>query len=175
MRAKIFFLFFVLISLSCNNKICNSKILFLVGETSIEALPAGQTTIASAKEVFGNVTYNKDFRRLDNEQPATEKTNVNIYELKRNADFFQMFSSLNTDLDKLCLTQSQIVSYCQKNRWHLRQYFATFFLVKENDEFFVAIVNLKNDGLGRPTIYHYPFKSDNVWKAEHYYCLVSPI
>ncbi len=59
-----------------------------------------------------------------------------------------MFNSLSTDLDKLCLTQDQIIEFCTNHPSWLRQDgYGTFFLFKVKDEFFVCSVHVRDGGL----------------------------
>jgi len=111
-------------------------------------LPAGYQTISQAKDIFPRVGSDIKYRHIDNEQIATIETVVNIYESKQSAaTFSQAFSSLNEDLNKLCLTQSQIVNFCRKKSQHLCEGGPTFFLIKENNEFFVIDVYSFANGL----------------------------
>lgn len=105
-------------------------------------------------------------------QRASDKMTMNIYELKQNATFLQMFSSLNEDLNKLCLTQSQIVNFCQKNQKHLSQNGPTFFLFKEGNKFFVAKVDVFSDGL---SVHVYHLENKDTWIASVYnYRVITP-
>lgn len=150
------------------------NILSLLSEKLIiPSLPAGWTTIARAKKTFRSF-IDSDFKNwdLDNKQSASEETEVKVYELKQDVNFSQMFNSLNTDLEKLYLTQSQIIYFCERHFENLRQDgYATFFLFKENNEFFVAEVYVNSDGLN---VYVFRFEYDGVWFAEYAYRLVVP-
>lgn len=137
----------------------------------IDSLPAGGTVIAKSEHVFYNVHVDPEYGDLKNEQIASEKKEVIIYELKQDATFSKMFNSLNDDLDKLCLTQSQIVDFCQKKYKYLHQDGVTFFLFKENEEFFVAKIAVR---FGRKSIMVDRFDNDFVFKAEHGIYLVVP-
>ena len=91
-----------------------------------------------------------DFKGWGTDQPgrATVATPVDVHELIKDATFAKMFGSFGTDLDKLCLTQSQIKNFCKKHpSWLRTDGYATFFLFKENNEFFVAGVDVDSDGL----------------------------
>lgn len=162
----------------------------------IDSLPAGYTTIARARETFCSY-IDPDFKNLDldEEQRASEKTEVDVYELKKNANFFQMFTSLNNDLNKLCLTQDQIVNFCKNHSKHFVQNGGgTFFLSKKknqsknyffkfldyffkifsrkNSEFFVVRAIARSCGLGVDIIC---FEFVYIWRAEDSYRLVVPV
>jgi hypothetical protein len=74
---------------------------------------------------------------------ATKKTIVQVYELNFDATFKEMFCSFNVSLDSLCLTQHQIITFCEKHYdWLCRDGYATFFLVKVASYYLVADVNV---------------------------------
>lgn len=141
------FLFF-LSFLSCSEGRDETLVLIPDGKKiAIEALPAGHTTIYQSRNVFFHVS-SFEYKGLENEQIASEETIVNVYKSKQKiTTFSEMFNSLNSDLKKLCLTQSQIVSFCQKNSQHLCQGGPTFFLIENNNGFLVVRVHSFANGL----------------------------
>lgn len=133
----------------------------------------GKETLAGAKDVFKS-GIDDDFKNWGLNKPsvATEKTPVEVHELVKDATFAQMFGSLGTDLDKLCLTQSQIKNFCKKHsKWLRTDGYATFFLFKEGDQFFVAYVHVISDGLCVPVL---RFEYGDVWDAVHALRFVIP-
>jgi hypothetical protein len=60
-----------------------------------------------------------------------------------------MFTSLSSDLDKLVLSQHQIVTFCHERREWLQWYngYVIFFLLKEGGKFFVVYVSERSSGL----------------------------
>ncbi|MFM7088394.1 MAG: hypothetical protein ACKOW9_02600, partial [Candidatus Paceibacterota bacterium] len=122
----------------------------------------GKETLATAKETFPS-GIDGDFKNWGTNKPgvATKEQAVDVHELVKDGTFAQMFGSLGTDLDKLCLTQSQIKNFCKKHPQWLRQNgSATFFLFKVEDQFFVALVGVLSDGL---FVFVYRFERDRVW------------
>ncbi|NLT51502.1 MAG: hypothetical protein GXX85_11345, partial [Ignavibacteria bacterium] len=114
----------------------------------IEALD-GKTHIAGAKNVFKSY-IDSDFKNFGLNQPglATAETLVDVSAIVENATFTQIFTSITTDLDKLVLTQNQIIRFCEKHPTWLRQDgYGTFFLIKENNEYFVVSVYVYSNGL----------------------------
>ena len=100
---------------------------------------------------------------LDKCGKPTVATNVSVHQMIKDATFVQMFGSLGSDLDTLCLSQHQIVEFCEKHAARLRQEgYATFFLFKEGDQFYVADVRVYLDGL-RVRVDR--FEYDYVWNA----------
>jgi hypothetical protein len=62
--------------------------------------------------------------------------------------FVQIFTGISSDLEKLVMTQAQIIRFCEKHPTWLRQEgYATFFLTKVNGEYFVVYVSVNLDGL----------------------------
>jgi len=138
----------------------------------IEALD-GKATIAEAKKVF---TYiDSDFRNWDLNKPgqATPEIKVAVYEMINNATFSQMFGSLTDNLDKLVMSQAQIISFCTKHASWLRQDgYGTFFLIKENGAYFVVGVRVRDDGLSVHVLH---LENDYVWVAGYHHRVVAPV
>jgi hypothetical protein len=133
----------------------------------------GTETIAKAKAVFPS-GIDGDFKNWGTDKPgtATEATAVDVHELIKNATFANMFTSFGTDLDKLCLTQSQIIQFCKKfPSWLRHDGYATFFLFKVEDQFFVALVGVSSVGL---YVLVHRFEDVDVWDAEDRRRLVVP-
>ena len=132
----------------------------------------GKATIANAKDTFPGGIYGLAGDRNVSSQ-ATEKTQVSVHEMIRDGTFAQIWNGLSDDLNSLCLTQSQIVQFVQKHRQWLRTNgYATFFLFKVRDEFFVAFVYVR--GAGRLGVLVYRFSFDYVWGAGSRHRVVVP-
>lgn len=127
----------------------------------------GKRTIAKAKEVF-TWGIDDDFKNCgcDVKAVPTKAANVHVYEMIKDGTFAQIFGGLSNNLDDLCLTQDQIIQFCEKHKkWLHADGYATFFLFKANGEFFVARVDVGPDG----TLYAYllRFSRDRVWLADY--------
>ncbi|MFP4514839.1 MAG: hypothetical protein ACLFNO_02430 [Parcubacteria group bacterium] len=132
----------------------------------------GKTTIAEAENIFeGWIDPGFKIWNLDNPQIATNEIVVEVYEVVKNADFRTMFDSLNEDPNKLCLTQSQIVDFCKNHKDRLHSNWFTFFLFKENNQYFVACVGVFSDGL---YVRVFRFELASVWFAEFAHRFVVP-
>ncbi len=110
---------------------------------------SGQRTIAKVDKVFRGY-IDRDFVNygLDVEGVATPDTDVEVHELVRDGDFTDIYNSLGADLDKLVLTQDQVISFVETHRgWLRKDGYGTFFLLKEGNGFFVAGVSVHPDGL----------------------------
>lgn len=133
----------------------------------------GLRKIANAEDTFKSY-IDSDFKNwgLDKRGLSTLATNVSVHEMIKDATFAQMFGSLGSDLDKLCLSQHQIVEFCEKHAAHLRQEsYATFFLFEKGDQFCVAAVRVYADGL---RVYVYRLEDDAVWSGEYRLHVVVP-
>ncbi len=131
----------------------------------------GEAIIFKAKNVFKHYIdpgfQNWDLRR---KSKTTLETEVEVYEMVKDATFKDIFISLLDNIDSLCLTQSQIIDFCEKHRSHLRQdVYATFFLTKKDfgkpateDNLFVVSVRVFSDGLD-VLVFH--FDDARVWRA----------
>jgi hypothetical protein len=101
--------------------------------------------------------------------PATK---IAVYEMVENGDFAKIFGSFSTDLDKLCLSQGQIIQFVKKHsNWLHPDGWATFILFKVNGDFFVARVYRVGGGLEASVD---RFSSDRVWGAEYRRRVVVP-
>lgn len=134
----------------------------------------GTETLAQAKDVFPS-GIDSDFKnwKLDKLGNVTGETAMQVHELVQDATFAKMFGSLGSDLDRLCLTQHQIKTFCEQHSSWLRTdgCYATLFLFKENNEFFVAGVFVYlRDGL---CVSVFRFEDGNVWHAGRQLRLVS--
>lgn len=153
--------------------ISNILRLLSASETIPIAPCTGLETLAQAKKTFPS-GIDSDFKnwKLDVSAEATEETQVQVHEMVKDATFAQMFGSLGNDLDKLCMTQHQIKTFCeQHSTWLRTEGYGTFFLFKVEDQFFVAYVNVYSDGL---YVRVRRFGDDRVWSAEYQHRLVSP-
>ncbi len=101
----------------------------------------GQETLAQATDVFGHI--DPDFKNWDTDVVGERlpQTELVAHEIVRDSTVTQMFESLASDLNKLCLSQEQIKLFTRKYRtWLPVAGCFTFFLFKVGEEFFVARV-----------------------------------
>jgi hypothetical protein len=147
--------------------------LISAGEKLMIEKTSEKKTIADSKSTFKSfIDSNFKNWELNNKGEGKPETEVLLYEMARDATFSRMFNFLNSDLDKLVLTQEQIVRFCEKYPTKLRQNgYGTFFLIKENNEYFVVYVYVFSDGL-RVSVYRFVF--DGVWDASFRHRVVVP-
>lgn len=155
--------------------VANNQILSLLTTHNNPVIKAtdGKRYLAKAKKTFESYV-DPDFKNwnLDQASQTTPETPTNVYEMIAGATFVQIFSSLSGDLDKLYLTQEQIEEFCLSHRQWLRtDGNATFFLFKENNEFFVAGVDVYSDGL-RVCVCR--LEDDDVWLGDCRHRVVVP-
>lgn len=124
----------------------------------------GEGTIAKAKDLFTGwidsdfVNYGTD----KHSDPATSSMEVATLEVEKDGTFKEIFGSVSTDFDSLCLTQEQIIAYVESNRDLLTDWY-TFFLFRVGSEFFVAGVYV--NGGGGLTAHVYRLSRGGVWDA----------
>lgn len=135
-------------------------------EQVILTATSGARTIAKARHVFtGYLDSNFTNWGLDVPAKSVATTPVAIYEMVKNAGFRDIFGDFGRDLDDLCFTQDQIVSFVENHPARLRKDgYATFFLFKVGGEFFVAYVDLYS--ADRPDVGVFRFSDGLVWSAE---------
>lgn len=138
----------------------------------IEALD-GKAYISDAKKVFKSY-IDGDFKNwgLNQPGPATAETLVDVSEMVKDATFAQIFTGITPDLDKIVMTQAQIIRFCEKHPTWLRQEgYATFFLTKVNGEYFVVYVIVNSVGL---KVYVRRLENVFVWRGESGHRVVAP-
>jgi hypothetical protein len=119
--------------------------------TSNLLLPSnnGRQNIATAGKVFP-VGIDSDFTHWGLNKPSTPTpaARTAVYEMQKSGTFNTLFTSLSSDVKKLCLTQAQIVQFCTSHtEWLRTDGYGTFFLFEENGECFVASVRILGGGL----------------------------
>ncbi len=134
----------------------------------------GSETINNAQEVF-TAFLDSDFKGwgCDVKNKPTDRMEVEVYEMFREGDFNRIFHQFGNDLDKLCLTQPQIIQFVKvQNKWLNTDCQATFFLFKVNNEFFVARVYLHSTG--HLDAYAHRISHGLVWGSEKHCRVVVP-
>jgi len=125
----------------------------------------GTEIIAKAKDVF-NAYIDSDFKNYGcnvSESPSG-KTKVHVFEMAKDGTFKNLFGSFGENLDRLCLTQSQIIQFCKKHAdWLRTDGYGTLLLFKKDNEYFVADVYRSSCGL---SVYVYRFLVGDVWGAD---------
>lgn len=139
-------------------------------------LPArsGKRTIAKAKRMFLPGYIHSDFvdYGLDVRGVATPETDVQVYELVRDGEFTDIYNGVGVDLDKLVLTQDQILTFVEICHDWLRTYGPeTFFIMKNGKMFFV--VGVVEDAPGR-SIYPANLSYRGIWHRSHFHRFVLP-
>lgn len=110
---------------------------------NIEALNDGNC-IKDAKPNPQYVFLSNNFFIFNLNKPshATAEMLVEVHEIIGDGTFVEVFSSLSHSLDKLVMTQSQIVYFCRKySYWLNKEGHHTYFLTKKGDKYFVITVN----------------------------------
>jgi len=145
------------------------------GAESITLDPTdGNETIAQAKDLF-TAGIDADFRNYgcDVASDPSGPTSVTVHEMVKDGDFRAIFGSLSEKLDTLCLKQTQIIQFVQKHRkWLRTEGYATFFLFKVGDEFFVARVYVNS--VDRLLVHVLRFMHGHVWAAKSRFRVVVP-
>lgn len=146
-------------------KLISDKTEIVIEETD------GKETIAKASDLFTSY-ISSGFEKFDQTCKHTKETKIQVFEVINNGTFKQIFESLGENLDKLCLTQSQIIKFVRNHkRWLQTEDYGTFFLFKKKGEYFVVRVGLGGNGW---RVLFCIFNSDHVWGAGYQYRLVIP-
>jgi hypothetical protein len=145
-----------------------------LGKEIIINVTNGSGTIAKAKNVFtGGIDSDFVNYGTDVKSQPTEKTPVKVFEMRRDATFAQIYNDFGKNIDDLCLTQPQIISFVtEHSKWLNMDGYATFFIFMLNNEFFIAHVILDDNGL-EVCIYYY-LKNDYIWGSKFKHRFVVP-
>lgn len=118
------------------------------GQQVIIGATDGTENLADANDVFSSIDSDLKNWGLNVKGKETTGTPVEVLEMVKNGNFQQIFGSFGRDLDSLCLTQHQIKRFVKDQKTWLRtDRYTTFFLFKENGEYFVARVYLSSGGV----------------------------
>jgi len=133
----------------------------------------GTEMIGKAKDVFkAYIDSNFQGWNLNVTSAATNKTKVQVYETVKNGTFAEILSSPGEVLERLCLTQAQILGFCKKHESKLRNNGGgTFFLFKKDNDFFVVDVYRTHSGLN---VQVFCLLSNEVWSADRKHRVVVP-
>lgn len=131
----------------------------------------GKETIAESKDIFTAGIY---YATKRGPGKRTKKVGVTVYEMIKDGTYSQIFGGFGENLKRLAWTESQIVALCSHHRDLLRKDgYATFFLFEgENGGFFVARVNVHDDG--QLDVRVSPLENDDVWSAYSRHRVVVP-
>lgn len=136
---------------------------------------SGSVTLAKARRVFtGGV--DSSFNRLDTDVKGndTAPADVDVYKVTHNGELTKLFRSFG-DPHSLCLTQGQIVHFCQKYcDTSTTECYEPAFLFKVGDKLFVAFAMVKG---GELTLVMMPSYDDDytfTFIANGHRCLVVP-
>ena len=133
----------------------------------------GSRFISEAKSTFKS-GIDLDFKNygLAKKGKKTAKTPVDVYEITRNGISKEIFKSLDTNLDKLVMTQNQIIDFCEKYPfWLNKNGCSNLFLTKKGRNYFVVNVYVISDGL---SVYVRRFGLGRVWGARYQHRVVVP-
>lgn len=148
------------------------QIVFTDKNFMIEALDGSQY-ISNAKEIFKSY-IDGNFKRygFNKRGKVTRETLVDIYQMVGIKTFNQVFKDISEELDKLVMTQHQIIRFCEKYPGLiLRPDGITLFLIKNKKEYFIARVGILSDGLN---IIIDPFVTNNVWAWKGAFRIIVP-
>lgn len=103
--------------------------LISVGEKIIIEPLDGKRLISQAKKVFkAGIDPDCIAQELTETSTATSETSLDVYEMSNDATFEQIFSEINSKLDKIVMTKSQIIRFCEKYQiWMRNEGSGTFF------------------------------------------------
>jgi hypothetical protein len=126
----------------------SSEILKLIshGDVKIGALDGSWIFDFSDRTMFRMVFFDEeDLSSEDQGVVRSNETELLVYELVGDANIYQMFASLNSSFDDLCLTQNQILEFLEKYKKYAKGK-TNHFLFKSGMNILVAQVCFDSDG-----------------------------
>ncbi len=149
--------------------------LLSAGKRIVIGATKGTETLASANGIFSSIS--PDFKNwgCDKAEQATPEVAVEVYEQIEDADYPQIFGSLNQNLDRLMLTTSQVKSFVVNHAqdYLLESQWTCFrFLFKAGNELFIADVRVLSDGNREVRVTR--FLDGSVRHAEYRHRIVVP-
>lgn len=129
----------------------------------------GTRTIAQASDIFtGYIDPNFKNWGLDVKEKPTKPSTIDIFEMDKDATFKELF----LEPEKQVMTQDQVIEFCINHKDELNQNgYANFFLIKRDNNFFVASVSVSD---GRPGGCVDEFSDRFIWRAYSRHRVFSP-
>lgn len=124
----------------------------------------GSQTIVKATELFAGIDDHFTEWGLNEPEPATGEISIDIYKMISDVTAVKAFTEITNDLDKIVLTQSQIIRFCQKysDQWLTKNY-GTFFLTKKRGYYFpVRVLRYNSDNY----VFVYELGSGAIWGGQ---------
>jgi len=152
---------------------------------SVPSSPAQSTSLPAserwlARPIFSLGGVDSDFADWGTDVPGEAKpeTQFEVFEQDGNGTFAQIFGAFGVDLDKLCWSQDQIITFVEShaNLLHPKGW-ATFFLFRVGEELFVAHVYRRNAAVGtlrQLEAYVSRLSCGHVWSAKYRHRFVVP-
>jgi hypothetical protein len=110
----------------------------------------GSDVLMNERDLFNYIDPNFEDWGTGEKGPATGECPVEVYEMKAEGTFAQLFGSLSTDPRLLCLTQAQILSFVKVHGLLLRsKTFGTFFLFEFKGNLLIAAIGICPGGTHR--------------------------
>lgn len=135
------------------------KILFK--DITIKALK-GKKTIARS-EMFNYLDSDFENYGTDKIGEVTKEMPLAMLEINEDGTFEQIFARIGKK-EECVMSQEQILDFIENHNDKLRSYgFATFFLFKVGEDFFVASVRVRSDGSLEASVGRFSY--DYVWGA----------
>lgn len=163
-----------------------SGILRLISGEEVLSLKAsnGSRLICGSANTFKSF-LDEDFVNwgLNKKGVATAETKIKVYEMAADGNFMAIFKSLPGNWGQKCLSQNQIIDFCEQlPKWLRSDGYATMFLCKINEtkkvdeknpqkNLVVVFVLVLADGLYFNV---YRLEHDSVWNAECALRVVAP-
>ncbi|MDB4984806.1 MAG: hypothetical protein JWM20_985 [Patescibacteria group bacterium] len=103
---------------------------------------SGERTFASSPTLFGSHGAGWPFNEMDYPSAPTPEIEIERYQMIKPDCVTDIFKSFSSDLEKLCLNQDQIITFCEKHPEEISREssMTTFFLFKRKENVMVGVM-----------------------------------
>ncbi len=120
----------------------------MANDILVPLIAEGLTVDCGKNDGYPFLYVDPDFLDFNQPEKSAETVEVAVYEMQRTATFEEIFKSVSPDLNKLCLTRAQIVTFLQKYGDKFKEPGKVFmFLLKSGKEFKVIVAAPNITGL----------------------------
>jgi len=106
----------------------------------------GQDFIAGVPGRFAYVDRDFEFFGLNTYSPATAETSLEVLDFNGDCPLHKIFYRISNNLEKIIISQTQIIQFCKKYPEDLSRKYANFFITRVELEYFVIRLYYLFDG-----------------------------
>lgn len=114
--------------------------------SNIQLNKSKNTLIQDERKLFSYIDSDFEYLML-NDTYTAPKIKAEVYEMEKDGTFKDIFTSLDSNIDNLVMTQGQIIDFCKNHGDKLLDTgYGNLFLLKSRKDYFVADVSVDGGG-----------------------------